>query len=194
MRYDSEHKQRTRERLLKAAAKAIRRDGAEKVGVAAVMAEAGLTHGGFYAHFKSRDELVAEGVAQMFRESREKLANSVAGRTPAQGLAEYIGFYLSPEHRDSRTSGCPLPFLGADAPRLPEAARARFAAGVKGLEDAIAGLLGEMGWSDPEAEAGSLVAELVGALSLARAEPDPVRSDQMLRRSRDRLIRRFALA
>ena len=66
MRYDAEHKQRTRERVLKEAAKAIRRDGPHKVSVAAVMAKAGLTHGGFYAHFGSRDELIAEGVAQMF--------------------------------------------------------------------------------------------------------------------------------
>jgi TetR/AcrR family transcriptional regulator, transcriptional repressor for nem operon len=193
MRYDAEHKQQTHDRLLKEAAKAIRRDGPHKVSVAGVMAKAGLTHGGFYAHFKNRDELVAEGVAQMFRESAGRFAQSVEGRTPREALLDYVDFYLSAAHRDSRSSGCPLPFLSADAPRLPTAARARFSEGVRGLEDRIAGQLAAMGRRDAHAEAGSLVAELVGALALARAEPDRDRADNMLARSRGRIIERFGL-
>jgi TetR/AcrR family transcriptional regulator, transcriptional repressor for nem operon len=194
MRYDPEHKQRTRERVLKQAARAIREDGPHGVSVASVMSRAGLTHGGFYAHFASRDELIAEGISQMFRESSQRLAQSLAGRTPADALADYIGFYLSPAHRDSRTTGCPLPVLSAEARRLPELARARFAAGVSGLEAQLADVLAKLGRADPQAEAGSLVAELVGALALARAEPDPKRADEMLRRSRARLMQRFGLA
>ena len=194
MRYDAEHKQQTRDRLLKEAAKAIRRDGPHKVSVAGVMAKAGLTHGGFYAHFKNRDELVAEGVAQMFRESASRFAQSVEGRTPREALLDYVDFYLSPGHRDARSSGCPLPFLSADAPRLPTAARARFSEGVRGLEDRIAGQLAAIGRRDAHAEAGSLIAELVGALALARAEPDRDRADAMLARSHDRIVDRFGLS
>jgi len=146
----------------------IRRDGPHKVSVAGVMAKAGLTHGGFYAHFKNRDELVAEGVAQVFRESGSRFAQSVEGRTPREALLDYVDFYLSAAHRDARSSGCPLPFLSADAPRLPTAARARFSEGVRGLEDRIAGQLAAMGRRDVHAEAGSLVAELVGALALSK--------------------------
>lgn len=193
MRYDAEHKQKTHEKLLREAAKAIRRDGPHKVSVAGVMSKAGLTHGGFYAHFKSRDELVAEGVAQMFRESAGRFAQSVEGHGPREALKDYIDFYLSEAHRDGRASGCPLPFLSADAPRLPTQARARFAEGVENLEDKIAGQLSAFGRSDAKADAGSLLAELVGALALARAEPTKDRADKMLARSRDRIIDRFGL-
>jgi len=193
MRYDAEHKQRTKERLLKETAKAIRLEGPHNVGVAAVMAKAGLTHGGFYAHFKSRDEMIAEGVREMFREGRERLLQSLRDRPPAEALRDYIEFYLSPAHRDTRTAGCPLPYLSADAPRMPEPVRARFAAGVQSLETSLAAPLEALGRADPQAEAGSLLAEMVGALALARAEPDRARADEMLRRSRDRILQRFAL-
>ena len=194
MRYDTEHKQRTRQRLLKAAAKILRQEGPHRLAVAQVMGEAGLTHGGFYAHFSSRDDLLDHGIDEMFRQGREALESRVGAAHPREGLASYIGFYLSPAHRDSRTSGCPLPFLGADAPRLPASARARFAQGVAGMETALAKVLREIGEADPQAEASSLVAELSGALALARAEPDRARSDLMLQRSRERLLRRYDLA
>ena len=193
MRYDAEHKQRTHERLRKEAAKAVRREGPHRVGVAQVMAKAGLTHGGFYAHFASRDALVAEAIDQMFEEGAERFRRSFDGRSPAEGLADYIDFYLSREHRDSRTTGCPLPFLSADAPRLPAPARARFVDGVRDLEARFAGELAKLGRPDAEADASSLLAELVGALSLARAEPDAERADALLARSRERLKRRFDL-
>jgi TetR/AcrR family transcriptional repressor of nem operon len=193
MRYDAEHKQRTKQRLLKETAKAIRLEGPHKVGVAAIMAKAGLTHGGFYAHFKSRDEMVAEGVTEMFRESRERLQQSLRDRPPGEALRDYVEFYLSAAHRDTRTSGCPLPFLSADAPRLPHAVRSRFAEGVRALEATLAGPLKALGRPDPEAEAGSLLAEMVGVVALARAEPDKARADEMLRRSRERILQRYSL-
>ncbi|MDB5444935.1 MAG: TetR/AcrR family transcriptional regulator, partial [Phenylobacterium sp.] len=77
MRYDAEHKQRTRERLLKAAARILRQEGPHRLAVAQVMGEAGLTHGGFYAHFKSRDDLLDHGIEEMFRQSREQLERRV---------------------------------------------------------------------------------------------------------------------
>src|SRR5262245_32338766 len=116
MRYDAEHKQKTRERVLKVAARAIRAQGPHKVGVAAVMAKAGLTHGGFYAHFDSKDALVAAAIGQMFEEGSLRFVSETEGRTPRAALAAYIDFYLSDAHRDARRSGCPLPFLSADLP------------------------------------------------------------------------------
>ena len=83
MRYDNEHKQKTRAKVLQAAARALRSEGPERVGVAAVMAEAGLTHGGFYAHFKSKDELIAAAIGHMFDESRERAIKEIEGRDPA---------------------------------------------------------------------------------------------------------------
>ena len=193
MRYDAEHKGETRQRVLKAAARAIRREGPFKVGVAGVMAKAGLTHGGFYAHFASKDDMIAAGIGQMFEEGRSKLEHEAEGREPAAALAAYIDFYLSADHRDTRSAGCPLPFLSGDATRLPEASRARFAKGVADLTARIARSLAAMGRSEPDEDARSLLSELVGALSLARADPDPVRSDAILTTSRDALKARYQL-
>lgn len=193
MRYDAEHKQKTRERVLKAAARAIRAEGPHRMGVAGVMAKAGLTHGGFYAHFQSKDDLVAATIGQMFAEGRQRVERATEGQGPREALIVYVDFYLSPAHRDTRSGGCPLPFLAADAPRLTEAARGRYARGVAGLTQMLAEKLTAMGHTDGEAQASSMLAEMVGALSLARAVPDPDASDLILERSRRALKVRFGL-
>ena len=193
MRYDNEHKQKTRAKVLQAAARALRSEGPERVGVAAVMAEAGLTHGGFYAHFKSKDELIAAAIGQMFDESRERAIKEIEGRDPAEGLAAYIDSYLSPEHRDARGRGCPIAALSSDLPRLPTATREAFASGVQRLVRLFGEKLAQLGHPAPEPEARSMVAELVGALSLARVELDPTVSDAILRDSKLRLKARFGV-
>ena len=193
MRYDAEHKQKTRERVLKEAAKAIRAEGPHRVAVAGVMAKAGLTHGGFYGHFQSKDDLIAASIEEMFRQSSKRFQGETEGLPAAVGRAAYIDFYLSPEHRDARGQGCPLPYLSADAPRLSPQSREAFAGGVARLTERLAALLEAVEWLDPTASASSLLAECVGALALARAEPDADRSDAILRRSRDALKARFHL-
>src|SRR5579859_4650544 len=172
MRYGAEHKEETRKRVLKAAAKAIRAEGPHRIAVAGVMAEVGLTHGGFYAHFKSKDDLVAASIGQMFAEGIERLGRETDGVDAATGLSRYLDFYLSPAHRDAQGAGCPLPYLSADAPRMDPKSRARFADGVAGLTGRLAGLLAGIDHPVPAADAGSLLAEMVGAVSLARADPD----------------------
>lgn len=193
MRYDAEHKQKTRERVLKEAAKAIRAQGPYKVGVAEVMAKAGLTHGGFYAHFASKEDLVNAAVGQMFAEGQARLGQSLKADTPRQALSDYLDFYLSKAHRDTRTAGCPLPFLAADAPRMDDAFRAQYAGGVARLTARLAEPLAALGDPDAVETAGSILAEMVGALALARAEPDPARSDAILERSLRAVRRRAGL-
>ena len=193
MRYDADHKDKTRERVLKAAAKAIRAQGPHRVGVAEVMRDAGLTHGGFYAHFESKDDLVAAAIGQMFEQSRARFINEVKDYPPARALDAYVNFYLSPRHRDARASGCPIPALAGDLPRLDRAARTRFAEGVAALTRAVAGRIEQLGHEEPEALARSIVAEMVGALSLARAEPDEQRSNQMLADSRGLVKKRLGI-
>ncbi|WP_293375765.1 TetR/AcrR family transcriptional regulator [Phenylobacterium sp.] len=193
-RYGSEHKAQSRERVVAEAAKAIREQGPHGVSVAGVMGAAGLTHGAFYAHFPSRDALLAAGVARMFEDSRARLELSAAeGADARQALTSYINFYLSRSHRDARTAGCPLPFLSAEAPRLTGETRALFARGVAGLTGKIAGLLESAGFAEPQITAASVLAELVGAVSLARAEPDAARSDAILKASRSALKARLGL-
>ncbi|HEX7760526.1 MAG TPA: TetR/AcrR family transcriptional regulator [Caulobacteraceae bacterium] len=193
MRYDAEHKQKTRERVLKEAAKAIRVQGPHKVGVAEVMAKAGLTHGGFYAHFTSKDDFLAAAIGQMFIEGQARLAQSLNGSTPEAALGDYIDFYLSQAHRDARSAGCPLPFLAADAPRLAEETRQRFALGVARLTAGLAQPLKAMGHADADEAASSILAEMVGAVALSRAEPDLGLSDAILARSKVSVRRRAGL-
>jgi TetR/AcrR family transcriptional repressor of nem operon len=193
VRYDADHKQKTREKVLKAAARAIRADGPHRVGVAGVMRNAGLTHGGFYAHFESKDDLVAAAIGQMFEQSRARFFSEVKDHPPARALDAYVEFYLSPRHRDARSSGCPIPALAADLPRLDRAARARFAEGVAALTGAVAGRIEQLGHTEPQTLARSVVAEMVGALSLARVEPDEQKSNQMLADSREMVKKRLGI-
>lgn len=193
MRYDTEHKQKTRAKVLQVAARAIRADGPERVGVAGVMAEAGLTHGGFYAHFKSKDELIAAAIGSMFEESRARMVRETEGRSPTAGLLAYIDFYLSAKHRDARGGGCPIAALASDLPRLTAPSREEFAAGVRYLASSLGEKLALLGHADAQDEGRSMVAELVGALSLARIEPDRQRSDAILAASRAQLVRRLGL-
>ena len=193
MRYSPEHKQKTKARVLDEAARAIRADGPHQIGVAGVMAKAGLTQGGFYAHFASKDDLVAQTIDHMFGESRTKWERETEGKSVKDGLVAYVDFYLSQGHRDARGAGCPLPFLASDLPRLTDDARRRFAAGVERLRGRLGAQLAELGRDDPQADASSMLSELVGALSLARAEPDTERSDAILERSKAAVKRRFGL-
>ena len=193
MRYDAEHKGRTRQRLLTEAARAIRAEGPEKLAVAGLMAKVGLTHGGFYAHFPSRDALVAEAIAETFSDARAAFQRRTGGLEPRAALARYIAFYLSEAHRDARGAGCPLAAMAADLPRLEAGAQARFAEGALGLMARLSELLAAAGQDEPDALASSMVAELVGALSLARTLPDPAQSGAVLARSREALLKRLGL-
>jgi TetR/AcrR family transcriptional repressor of nem operon len=193
MRYDSAHKEKTRRRVLQAAAKAIRLEGPHRVGVAAVMGKAGLTHGGFYAHFQSKDDLVASAIGQMFDEAAHRLTRAVGNKAPAAALLSYIDFYLSPAHRDAVSTGCPMPVLAPELRRIGRPARQQFSNGVGRLTAVVAEQLHALGRPQPEADASSMMAELIGALSLARAEPDAERSAAILEASRRALISRLGL-
>ena len=191
MRYDAEQKQRTRARILTEAAKAVRASGPHKVGVAEVMARAGLTHGGFYAHFKSKDALLAATIARMFEAPLETLDALAAERPAREALAGYVRFYLSAAHRDAHDAGCPLPGLVSESPRLSQTGRASFEAGVTALQARLASLMHEAGSSEPEAAARSMLSELLGALSVARAMSDVGKSDAVMAASRQAILARL---
>ena len=193
MRYDEAHKQKTRERVLRAAARAIRAEGPDRVGVAGIMAQAGLTHGGFYAHFESKDDLVAEAIEQMFVEGRQHFAAVVAGKPPAQALGDYLDFYLSKAHRDAPDAGCAMPALCTDLPRLSDRAKAAFGNGYAGLIVWMTKRLEDLGHADSKATASSVVSEMVGTVALARCIPDKERSDALLESSRKAIRQRLGL-
>ena len=194
MRYDADHKERTRERVLQEAVKAIRKEGPGKLGVASVMAEAGLTHGGFYAHFKSRDELMLAAIGQMFGEVRGLFEKRTEGLSPKEALRAYIGFYLSRTHRDMRDGGCPLPVLSSDLPRMnndaPPAIFRRGGASVRRDAEAAGrtGTPGRRGRSQARP-----LAEMIGAVAIARAMAGGEPSDAILARSRAAVFKRLGL-
>jgi TetR/AcrR family transcriptional repressor of nem operon len=187
------HKERTRARILDEAASAMRASGPEGISVAALMKRAGLTHGGFYAHFSSRDDLVAHAIDRMFEDSKAMLARHLTDSEPAAGLAMLIDYYLSERARLAPQLTCPLPTLAGEASRMPEAARGRFAAGVQRFQAAIADSLKALGKDAPEALAASVLAEMVGAMSLARSVGDEAAAQAMLAASRERLKERLGL-
>lgn len=193
MRYASDHKAETRERVLKAAAREIRDKGPDGVAVAGVMARAGLTHGGFYAHFASKDALVEAALDTMFAGAGWRANRLADDGDPRVVLAGYLDFYLSAGHRDARDRGCPLPALSGDFARSRSVGRERFGRGMAGLSGKLAAILTRLDIAEPQVEATALLAQLVGAVALARATSDAAQSDAILAATRTTLARRYDL-
>lgn len=192
MRYGPGHKQYTREKVLRSAMRALRREGPDKLAVADVMRDAGLTHGGFYAHFESKDDLLVNAIEGMFEEVLERLDRDVAGRPAPEGLRAYVDRYLAQVHCEFREDGCPIAALATDVPRMSADARRAFETGLARLASAIAAKLSEMGVANAGAAATSLLAELVGAMVLARCASDRATAGKLLEASRAELLRRLA--
>lgn len=155
MSWAKEHKQATREKILKAAAGAFRAKGVANVGVADIMERAGLTHGGFYAHFKSKDELVNEAFAQ-----------AIAEVTPMVPLDEY----LTKKHMLHPEYGCPLPTMGPELTRTSAKLRRTFGDAVRSRLGRISQRLPEN--ADRDVDAAGALACMVGALVLSRGLPE----------------------
>jgi TetR/AcrR family transcriptional repressor of nem operon len=193
MRYSSDHKAQTRERILQAAAAEIRANGVDGVSLADIMAGANLTNGGFYAHFKSKDDLVAKAITFMFDDRYASMLAKVDTVDARETLSTFIDRYLSLRHCDAPEAGCPVPALAASVPHMSKAARTGFSAGVSRLVDGLAVLLEHAGVADPRTQASSTVAELVGALSLARSADKPAAAKEMLAASRQAVKKRLGL-
>jgi AcrR family transcriptional regulator len=179
-------KEETRERILRAAARAIRKHGYEGVGVADVMKEAGLTHGGFYAHFESRDALLAAASDQAGAETIEHLTRAIAAAKPGQELMTLVDAYLSDGHVAAPEQGCAMAAAGSEVPRQEGPVR-RVAS--RRLKDFI-GLIERQfpGWGRSAAahdKAMAIAATLVGALVLARAVDDAQLSSRIRKAARE---------
>ena len=183
-------KQITHERIVDTAARAIRRGGFNGVGVADIMKEAGLTHGGFYAHFESRDALVCEALDRAGRDSAQRLAKSALLRRARGGSAfqAFVERYLSDAHLSALESGCPVAALASEMPRQSPEVSAAAAQRVRSLVAAVRDVLPT--GSPPEA-AGAVAAQLVGALQLARALGDNAEGKALLAATRHALIAQF---
>ncbi|MFZ6724363.1 TetR/AcrR family transcriptional regulator [Undibacterium sp. MH2W] len=193
MRYDSEHKQRTYESILREAASEIRLKGPDKVGVAGLMSKLGLTHGGFYAHFKSKDDLISEAVTYMLDDRLHFFNRCFADEELSEGLTRYIDLYLSKKHRDGRERGCPAASLASDAVRLPMDAQLNFEIGVEKLINGLADILKTLKKPQPKSLASSIFSEMVGTIVISRALPNSVQSDRLLSLARKNIKERLGL-
>jgi TetR/AcrR family transcriptional repressor of nem operon len=191
-RYPSGHKERTREQIVSAAARAFREQGVEGVSVGEVMGRAGLTHGGFYAHFRNKDQLVAEACGCALEQSTARLIDTARKAPPEDRLAAFIGAYASPAHRDDPGAGCLMPALAAEVSRHSPEVRAAFTESFQQGIAMLARQLPEMEGADRTDRALALMSGLAGAVMLARAVDDPSLSDRILQASRDAFTAAFA--
>jgi AcrR family transcriptional regulator len=180
MRYGKDQKQATRRRILEAAGRRFKQDGIDGAGVAAVMSDAGLTNGAFYAHFASKEDLVANVLADQLRDQRQSLDSQPSDRA---GLEAFIGSYLSPQHRDQGADGCPSAALLDEIARRPAATRQVFTDELMGVIDDIASRLDPTDVEVARKDALTVFGLMVGTLQLARALTDRELSDQLLAQS-----------
>jgi len=178
MRYDKGQKEATRNRIIEAAAMRFRRDGIKAVGVASLMSDIGLTQGGFYNHFASKEDLAREVLIEALAATRERLA---AAGMAADGLAPLVNFYLRAQHRDHPENGCAAAALAADVARGPLATKAAFTAELRKTVTLIGERLPKsMKPKQRRETAQAIFASMMGTLVLARAVDDAALSDELL--------------
>jgi TetR/AcrR family transcriptional repressor of nem operon len=190
MRYSKEHKFRTHARIVKRASVKLREKGAHGIGVADLMKDAGLTHGGFYAHFDSREALVIEAFTHAMDRSTEhwrKLSNE----TPVEKrLSTVVNAYLAPTHRDDPGHGCAVPTLGAEIARESAKTRRVFSGRMEQMIDMLADQFHGVPRKMARKQATAALATMMGSLVMARVAGNGELSDEILKSGRDAVLGR----
>lgn len=181
-------KEASHERIVSVAARAIRRSGYSGTGVADIMKEAGLTHGAFYAHFASREAMLAEAATRACAESAAVVAGVAAGSPPEQAMAAMLRAYLSPEHREQIEMGCPLAALGSETPRQAPEVRRATTRHIKEMVDFVARQSPDWGQPGAHERALATVATMVGTLLLARVVDEPALADSFCEAALKQLV------
>jgi AcrR family transcriptional regulator len=186
MRYGKDQKQATRQRIVEAAGRRFKQDGIDGAGVAAVMSDAGLTNGAFYGHFSSKEDLVANVLADQLRAQRHSFDAQPSDRA---GLEAFVRSYLSAQHRDQCADGCPSAALLDEIARRPAATRRVFTDELMGVIDDIASRLDPPDVEAARTDALTLFGLMVGTLQLARALTDRDLSDHLLAQGVDTALK-----
>ena len=194
MRYSKEHKQETHARIVRKASVRLREKGAHGIGVADLMKEAGLTHGGFYAHFDSREALVIEAFAYAMDRSTEYWRKTAAQTPPDKRLATIVDSYLTPSHRDDPGRGCAVPTLGAEIARESPKTRKAFAAKLEQMIDMIADQIPDLPRKAARKQAAATLATMMGTLVLSRIAGNGEFSEEILAAGREAALGRAAAA
>jgi TetR/AcrR family transcriptional repressor of nem operon len=190
MRYSREHKLETHARIVKKASVRLREKGAHGIGVADLMKDAGLTHGGFYAHFDSREALVVEAFAHAMDRSRERYRRLAEQTPPDKRLATVVESYLTAAHRDDPGHGCAIPALGAEIARESPKTRKAFAGKLDQMIEMLAEQIPGTPRKTARKRALGILATMMGALVLARIAGNGEFSDEILGAGRDAVLDR----
>jgi TetR/AcrR family transcriptional repressor of nem operon len=192
MRYSREHKLETHARIVKKASVRLREKGAHGIGVADLMKDAGLTHGGFYAHFDSREALVIEAFSHAMDRSTEHWRKIAETTAPDQRLKTIVDSYLTPLHRDDPGHGCAIPTLGAEIARESPKTRKAFAAKLEQMIDMLAAQIPDLPRNAARKQAMATIATMMGTLVMARLAGSGEFSDEILGAGREAALDRAA--
>jgi TetR/AcrR family transcriptional repressor of nem operon len=182
MRYGKEHKEETHKKVVEAASRRFRKDGIEATGVVDLMADVGLTHGGFYAHFSSKETLVKEAIAAASQKSRDRLEREIEkaraeGRDPLESIVRQ---YLTSLHRDRPDRGCCVAALGSEIARHPRKTREAFTEALDKTLAIIASALPGSVTTHRKEKASAIFSTMIGALQLSRAVSDSAMSQSVI--------------
>jgi TetR/AcrR family transcriptional repressor of nem operon len=194
MRYSKEHKQETHARIVRKAAVRLREKGAHGVGVADLMKEAGLTHGGFYAHFDSREALVIEAFAYAMDRSMEHWRKTAEGIAPEKRFSMIVDSYLTTMHRDDPGRGCAVPTRGAEIARESPKTRKAFSAKLEQMIEMIADQIPDLPRKAARKQAAAALATMMGTLVLSRIAGNGEFSEEILAAGREAALSRSAAA
>jgi TetR/AcrR family transcriptional repressor of nem operon len=194
MRYSKEHKQETHARIVRKASVRLREKGAHGIGVADLMKEAGLTHGGFYAHFDSREALVIEAFNYAMDRSMEHWRKTAAQIAPDKRFSTIVDSYLTALHRDDPGRGCAVPTLGAEIVRESLKTRRAFATKLEEMIDMIADQIPDVPRKTARKQAAATLATMMGTLVLSRIAGNSEFSDEILSAGREAALARGAAA
>jgi TetR/AcrR family transcriptional repressor of nem operon len=191
MRYSPEHKAEIHMKIVKDASRRVRAEGITGAAVSAVMRDAGLTHGGFYKHFGSKDELLTESLSEAFRDISDRLAHAGEQARPETGWKAIVKTYLSLEYCDHVEYGCPLTALAPELARVDEAMKPRIFEELKKYRSRMLPFMPGRRTADKERAFFSIFSTMVGAIEMARMLPEPAMRENVLASARDLLLRSF---
>jgi TetR/AcrR family transcriptional repressor of nem operon len=187
MRKSKQETAKTRQRIVTSAAAEFRRHGINGIGLSDLMAASGLTHGGFYRHFDSKEKLVEEACSAAVESIAGTMASAISAKSKQSCLKTAAAQYLSKEHRDNPSEGCPFAALGSEIARCDESTRSAMTEGFLKLVDTIAGQLGESRPAVAKQRALVAVSTMIGALTVSRIVTDPELSAAILRHTQAHL-------
>jgi TetR/AcrR family transcriptional regulator, transcriptional repressor for nem operon len=192
MRYSLEHKAQNHENILSVAARSFREHGGDSSGIGTVMKKVGLTKGGFYRHFKSKDDLFVEAVARAFDEMGRGMLEVAKSAHEGQALRAIIEHYLSARHASSPGTGCVFSALGPELARKPVSVRRRIEASLEAYRERLLPFMPGQTKEEKLAKFRLLFPSMAGVLTMARVTSDPQRREQMLNEARNFFVKSFA--